>query len=303
MLRWSLKAGAIVCALLWPDSMLAAQDFPARIRDDSGREVTIDEVPDRIISLVPVATEILFALAAGGRVVGRSRFDDYPPEALNVPDLGDAILPSIEGVLVSEPDLVILIGGADNATTAREMERLGVPFISVLFNSLEDLGRNILRLGRIVGRPLEAQRLWARVERDLRAVRAAVTGLPRPAVYYDVGYPPAFTAGAGSYLDTLISIAGGRNVFSDLAAPSPRVSLEAILGRDPDIILHPVGEHELASVPPPARPGWESLRAVRTDGVRRVDADLVHRLGPRVGEAAREIAVALHPTAFRSDPR
>lgn len=258
--------------------------------------MVLQSTPQRIVSLVPVATEILFSLGEGSRLVGRSRFDDYPPEALSIPDVGDAIRPSVETLLLRDPDLVILIGGSDNADAVREMERLGIPHLVVLFNTLDELHLNINRLGRIVGREERARGLWAGIEHELEAVRTGVAGKPIPAVYYDVGYPPAFTVGAGSYLNALLSTAGGRNVFDDLAAPSPRVSLEAIIARDPDVIIYPVSGHGPAHAGGPAeRPGWENLRAVKSGAVLEVPSDLMHRLGPRVGRAARILAEALHP--------
>jgi len=264
--------------------------------DDAGREVALEAPPERIVSLVPVATEILFALGAGQRLAGRSRYDDYPPEVLAVPDVGDAIRPSIETVLLQRPDLVILVGGSDNAQALRDMDQLDIPFIVVLFNTLEHLRTNVLRLGALVDREEAARAMWAGIEQDLQAVRDAVAGRQRPSVYYDIAYPPAFTVGSGSYLDVLIDAAGGRNVFHDVPAPSPRVSLEAILSRDPDVILHPAsGTGGLTSTRPGSRPGWENVRAVRTGAVVSVPADLMHRLGPRVGQAAKVLAIALHP--------
>jgi ABC-type Fe3+-hydroxamate transport system substrate-binding protein len=275
---------------------LGAQAPEVRLVDDSGREVVLPSPPDRIVSLVPVATEILFGLGAGSRVVGRTRYDEHPPQVLSVPSVGDAIRPSVEAVLLRDPDLVILIGGSDNASAVQEMDRLGVPFIVVLFNTLPDLRRNVLRLGRIVGRDSAAAGMWAGIEDDLQAVARAVAGKARPAVYYDVGYPPAFTVGSGSYLNDLISIAGGRNIFADLEAPSPRVSLEAILARDPDVIVQPSSDTSGARTPSPAaRSGWEYLRAVQEGSIVSVPAGLLHRLGPRTGEAARALALALHP--------
>lgn len=295
MSRWFPSAGALACILLASADM-QAQSGPIRVEDDSGRVLVLEANPRRIVSLVPVATEILFSLGEGARLVGRSRFDDYPPEARDIPDVGDAIRPSVETVLLRDPDLVILIGGSDNADAVREMERLDIPYLVVLFNTLEDLRLNIIRLGRLVGREDRARGLWDEIERDMEAVRSTVAGKPAPAVYYDVGYPPAFTIGAGSYLDALLSTAGGRNVFGDLAAPSPQVSLEAIIARDPDVIIYPVsGSGPTHSAGPAERPGWENLRAVERGAVLEVPSDLMHRLGPRVGRAARILAAALHP--------
>jgi iron complex transport system substrate-binding protein len=295
LFRWLPLVGALAC-FLCSRADLQAQNAPIHVEDDAGRVLVLEASPQRIVSLVPVATEILFSLGEGSRLVGRSRFDDYPSEARDIPDVGDAIRPSIETVLLRDPDLVILIGGSDNADAVREMERLHVPHLVVLFNTLDELHHNITRLGRIVDREERARALWEGIERDMDAVRSAVAGRPQPAVYYDVGYPPAFTIGAGSYLNALLSMAGGRNVFGDLVAPSPRVSLEAIIARDPDVIIYPAsGSGPAHAAGPAERPGWENLRAVEQGAVLEVPADLMHRLGPRVGQAARILAEALHP--------
>jgi len=295
---------ATLAGLLVGDSVGLSAQVPPPVRDDAGREVRLERLPTRIVSLVPVATEILFALGEGVRVVGRSRFDDYPPAVLEVPSVGDAIRPSVEAVLLRRPDLVILIGGSDNADAVREMERLDLPCLVVLFNTLDDLDRNILRLGRLVAREEEARALWRDISRSLAEVREAVAHVERPVVYYDIAFPPAITAGAGSYLDELLTIAGARNAFGDLPSPSPRVSLEAIVARNPGLILQPVSGGSTPSAPGlDGRPGWASIEAVREGRVRRVDADLVHRLGPRIGLAAEALARAIHPRAFESrDP-
>ncbi len=285
-----------VLALLPSGLAASPQEQPVRLVDDAGRELVLPTRPARIVSLVPVATEIIFELGEGRRLVGRSRFDDYPPEVRAVPDVGDAIRPSVEAVLLRDPDLVILVGGSDNAQAARDFEQIGVPVLVLLFNTLDQLRANVHRLGYLVGREKAAAGMWEGVERDLEAVAESVRGRERPAVYYDLGYPPAFTIGAGSYLDSLISLAGGRNVFHDLAPPSPRVSLEAILARDPDVLVEPtIGTDGVEAVDPGSRPGWENLRAVREGSVVRVPSDLLHRLGPRIGKAAWALAVALHP--------
>jgi ABC-type Fe3+-hydroxamate transport system substrate-binding protein len=273
-----------------------------RLTDDTGREIELAARPVRIVSLVPVATEILFGLQEGGRIVGRSRYDDYPPEALAIPSVGDAIRPAMEEILLKDPDLVILVGGSDNAGAVRELSSLGVPYVVVRFNTLADLRANVIRLGHLVGREAAAAGMWAGIDSELDAVRGVVAGQDRPRVYYDLGYPPAFTVGSGSYLDTLITIAGGRNVFHDLSVPAARVSLEAILARDPDVIVRPMQDE---AEPPMSqlvsRPGWENLRAVKAGAAVPVPADLLHRLGPRVGRAAMDLARALHPDLGGSD--
>jgi ABC-type Fe3+-hydroxamate transport system substrate-binding protein len=244
--------------------------------------------------LVPAITEILYALGEGDRLVGRSVWDDQPEQVLDVPSVGDALRADAERVLARDPDLVILYAGSDNARSVEQFERIGLPALAIRIDDLADLRRNTLRLGALLNRDERAVELWNSINGELEAVGRATAGLKRRAVYYDIAWPPAITVGSGSYLDTLIAIAGGRNIFHDLKQPSPQVSLEAIVARAPEIVLLP-GQVGGGSVDPRQRPGWDAVTAVRNGSIRIVDSGLLHRLGPRVGEAARSLASALHP--------
>lgn len=288
----------LLCVTL--SALLSAQELAGQVRasDDLGREIHLADAPKRIVSLVPSVTEILFALGAGPAMAGRSTWDDQPPQVKSVPSVGAALRPDAERVLARDPDLVILYSGPDNARSVAEFERLEVPVLAIRIDDLDDLRRNILRLGELLRRDSAAASLWVSIENELMEVARATRDLPRTRVYYDVAWPPAITVGAGSYLDTLVSIAGGENIFRDLAAPSPQVSLEAIVARLPDLILVP---ESAAGVPADvaARPGWSVIPAVREGRIRAVDAGLMHRLGPRIGRAARALAEVLHPELSR----
>lgn len=265
------------------------------LRDDLGREVRLAAPPRRIVSLVPAFTEIVFALGAGDRLVGRTRYGVHPPEARDVPSVGQGVRPSIEAVVAREPELVLLFAGAENRSTADRFADLGVPALALEHNGVDDLFDNLELLGRLTGRRGAAGRLARRLRCRLGAV-ARVTSRAEPRrVYYEVWGDPPVTVGAGSYLDSLVAVAGGVNVFGELEAPSPRVSLEAISARRPEVVIVPRREGGGASPPLRERPGWGALEAVRLGRVRQIDGDLVHRLGPRLGEAAAELAAALHP--------
>lgn len=274
---------------------------PARERgstvvvDDLDRRIEFPKLPSRVVSLIPATTEIMYALGAEDFLVGRSVYDDYPPEVGAIPDVGQAIGVATERVIALGPDLVLLIAGSDNARTIAEFERLGVPSLVFRLNRLEELRSTIERLGVLFDRPSRADSLWGALDDELTAVRLRTSTGARPSVYYDIAYPPPITIGHGSYLDTLIFIAGGRNAFHDVAAPSPTVSLEAIVDRDPDVILYPVGSGWTGPGSPVERPLWNRLRAVADGRVQEVDADLLHRLGPRIGAGVRSLAGAIHP--------
>jgi ABC-type Fe3+-hydroxamate transport system substrate-binding protein len=251
----------------------------------------------RIVSLIPAATEILFAIGAGDRLVGRTHWDIYPAAARAIPDVGDGVRPTLELVVARQPDLVILYAGAGNAGVSERLSDLGVTTLPLHHDTLDDLDRNILALGEATGCQAAALRLQNRMREGLTLVRESVGSRQRPRVYYDVWADPPITIGRGSYLDALIRTAGGQNIFHDLADPSPQVSLEAIVARAPDVILYPVSRQEAERVAPAERTGWMTVPAVASGGVHRIDGDLAHRLGPRIVEAALEIARVLHPDA------
>ena len=268
------------------------------VTDDEGVTLRFEAPPRRIVSLVPAATEILFALDVGDRLVGRTRFDAHPREVRDVPSVGDGVRPSVEMIVARQPDLVILFSGPDSRSAADALRRVGIPVLAVHHNTLEDLHENMRRLGRVAGREAEAAALSSRVEGDLLRIRQVTEQLPRRSVYYDAWWHPPITIGGGSYLDSLITLAGGHNVFGDLDSPSPLVSLESIAAREPEIILFPVHRGVEGRAPIQDRPGWEVLRAVREDLVREFDGELVVRLGPGIGAAVRELAAAIHPEVF-----
>jgi len=260
--------------------------------------------PHRIVSLIPAATEILFAIGAGERVVGRTRWGTHPSEAVHVPNVGDGVRPALEAILAQAPDLVVLFSGADTEGVRARLGEMAVPTLSLRHNTIEDLDRNVMLLGDAVGCSVAARRLLARIHEDLDAVSRATAAVPPLRVYYDVWPDPPMTIGRGSFLDSLISIAGGVNVFGDLSAAAPQIGLETIVRRDPDVIVYPVSTAPGSStIPPLDRPGWERVPAVARGAVVRVDADLLGRLGPRLGDAALELAGALRPELRLPTPR
>lgn len=286
---------SVAAALLAVLLLLACQ--PARpdatSDDDAARAA---DSPRRIVSLVPAVTELLFAFGAEGRLQGRTRWGMHPPEARSIPDVGDGMRPSLEAVVEREPDLVILYEGVANEGVAGRLEGLGIPTLTVRHDRIEDLMRNARLLGDVLGCPARARRLTAGLEEGLARVREATRGLPSPRVYIDTWADPPITIGRGSFLDSLVAIAGGRNLFGDRPEPSPRVSVESIVHRDPDVVLTTAHPDSLGAPPALAdRPGWAQIPAVAEGRIAAVDRDLVTRLGPRIVEAAWAIAGALHP--------
>ncbi|OLC30977.1 MAG: hypothetical protein AUH81_18745 [Candidatus Rokubacteria bacterium 13_1_40CM_4_69_5] len=244
----------------------------------------------RVVSLLPSFTELLFAIGAGDRLVGRTTWCDYPPEALGVPSVGDGMPPNVEAVAARHPDLVVLYRSGPNVTAAEQLERLGIRAVLFDLNRLEDLGPAARRLGVLTGRRAPADSL-ARVMDSLASQPPAPT--PQSLVFIVWDNPP-IVIGAGSYLDRLASLAGARNVFHDIGAPSAQVSIETIAARDPDFVA--VLSDSVAPPRYAARPEWRAVRAVRAERFLFLPGQLFGRPGPRVAEAVRELRRRLDAT-------
>lgn len=286
---------------LWALAILLACRPASDQRPANGdQRVTVDDAGDplppraarsRIVSLIPATTEILFALGAGDRVVGRTHWDGWPPEVVDVPDLGDGIRPSVETVIEARPDLVLLYASGDNREAARALRAAGIAVISLRIDSIAEFERATILLGDAVGEPARARLVVDSVRATLNRVRSAMNGRVRPTVFMLAWETPLMTIGSGSFLTELVEIAGGRNVFDDLAGPSPQISFEELLRRDPRFIL---GRPETAGKLS-ANARWRRLPAVREGRVLVMDTSLVGRPGVRLGEAAVSIARLLHP--------
>jgi iron complex transport system substrate-binding protein len=268
---------------------------PAPVRtgelvDDTGVRTALPVPPHRVVSLIPATTELLFALGAGDRVVGRTSWCDYPAAAARVPDLGNGIEPNVEAVIAARPDLVLLYKSGANHGAADRLRALGVPTLELATDRIADIGRITGLLGQALGLREAAESLVARTDRDLAAAsRPPDLPTARPTVFILAWDRPAMTLGRGSFLSEILERAGAHNLFDDLPSSSAQVSIEAVAARDPDFLL-------ISSADDPAvasRPEWRVVRAVRERRFLRVRGSEFSRPSPRVGLAVRELAAAL----------
>lgn len=292
-LRRAVLVGSSVCALAacGPADPPRALTTAAPIVDDFGDTSAFASAPKRIVSLNPSTTEVLFAIGAGGRVVGRTTWDGWPDSAKLVPSMGDALRPNVEIVLAARPDLVLLYASEDNRAAARAFRRAGVATMTLRNDHISDFARTTRLLARATGDTVRARTVIDSVAATLARVRAATQGLARPRVFWKVYDRPLLTIGKGSFLSELVAIAGGENLYDDLASPSPAVTLEDVARRDPDVVMvAPGGDGPLQNAP-----AWRAVRAVREGHFALVDTARVGRPGVRLGEAAVSIAKRLHP--------
>ena len=265
------------------------------VRDDFGDPVRIGHVTTRIVSLSPATTEILFALGAGPRVVGRSDFDLWPASARLIPALGNGIQPNVEAVLGIHPDLVILYASQDNRPAAGRLRAAGVNTLALRLDHISDFRRTAELLGAILRDSARAKSVTDSVYRTLDSVRAATAKLTRPTVFWHIWDAPLITVGSGSFMNELVDIAGASNVYADINGPSKAISLEDVARRNPDFILAgPIGAQKIEG-----DPRWRIVRAARENRVLIVDTVLVARPSVRLGEAAVSLSNLMHPEVRR----
>jgi cobalamin transport system substrate-binding protein len=269
-----------------------------QVRDMLGRDVALKGSPQRIVSLVPSATELIYALGGEDRLVGRTDFCDYPPVARSKPSVGGTVSPSLEVLVSLRPDLVVATSAGNSDETRRQLERLRVPLYLVDPHGLADVFHTMTRLGALTERESRAAELVAGLERRVRAVAVRVAARPRPRVLYVVWPDPLIVPGRGAAVTELIELAGGESVSADGPEGYPRYSVEAAVARGPEVII--LARHG-AGTAPYAREKWErfaELPAIRAGRLHGVDGDLFHRFGPRVVDALEILARLLHPEAF-----
>ncbi len=245
----------------------------------------------RIVSLLPSFTEILFDIGAGDRLVGRTTWCDYPPAALAVASVGDGMPPNIEAVAARKPDLVVLYNSGPNVTASQQLEGLGIRTVLLDMNRLEDLSPAARTLGRLTGLEQRADSLASAMD----SLTSPALARPRPpstaSLAFVVWDNPPIIIGRGSYLDQLATLAGARNVFHDITAPSSQVSLETIAARDPDWIA--VLSDSAVTPAFAKRREWRAVRAVREGRFLLLPGSLFGRPGPRSGQAVKELRALL----------
>jgi ABC-type Fe3+-hydroxamate transport system substrate-binding protein len=286
---------AAACAAVAGLDACAKEQEQARstITDDFGDTIVVRARPKRVVSLNPATTEIAFALGAGDRLVGRTHWDLYPPAAARVPDLGNGIRPNVEAVLGARPDLVLLYASIDNRPAASRLRAAGINTLSLKIDHIRDFYRAVRLTGVLLGDSAQAEAVADSVKRTLDRVEKATASLVRPTVFWHIWDAPLITIGRGSYMDELITIAGGRNVYGDMAATSPTVGIEDVLQRNPQYII--TGPEGAAKIKADRR--WSAVPAVKDGRILVVDTALVGRPAVRLGEAAVGIASLLHPGA------
>jgi len=276
---------------------VVVEDSSFVVVDDYGRTVKLGGTPERIVSVAPTPTEILFAVGAGQQVVGVDNYSDYPAAAVSLPKVGSFTL-NIEAILALNPDLIV----ASDLVPLQQLELLGdrgIPYIIFADRTLEDIFKTIRLAGVVTGHVDEADQLASTLTARLEAVtnKTLAVGVSKPTVY--VEYYPMWTYGPGSFGDDLISLAGGENIAHNTSTEYPMVTDEFVIAQNPEIIVYTSGVMSSTTAETiAARPGWTSIAAISGDDIHSIDDNLLSRYGPRIIDGLEQLAEILHPELF-----
>jgi len=263
------------------------------------------EVPaggaQRVVSISPSTTETIYVLGAPSRLVGRSRYCDWPEEVKKLPQVGGYVDPSYEAILALRPDLVVGARGPSGSALTERIEQRGVPTFFPPTETFAEIDEMILGLGKRVDRADAARAYVDALHARLAEIERAVAGKPRRRVLLVFGLEPVSVAGPASFADEMIRRAGGKNVVEQ-GGGYPTLNVEEVLRLDPDVVINAavaetMGKHRLGK----ETPGWSRVRAVRDDRVVPIAEESVLRPGPRIAAGVALLARAIHPDANLPD--
>jgi len=290
-----------------PSPTQTPSPFPISIPDDTGYVLNLTAYPQRIVSLSPANTQVLFHVGAGSNVVGVTDYDHYPYnftawiEAGNMSSIGNYYQPAIEPIVTLNPDLVVASLGSIDA--AGQLRGLGYNVLVLNPTNLDGVLNNMLTVGKATGHDAEAQAAVAGLRQRIVAVVSGVANATtRPKVYHEIWSDPYMSCGNGTFVNDVIKLAGGQNIFENATDAYPVVSAEAIISQNPDVMVFPTqmgvdsfwGDYSTVS----ARDGWSSINAVKNGKMFTVSGDIIDEPGPRQVDSLEIMAKILHPEIF-----
>ncbi len=287
---------------------ISAQGRPlVSITDDTGYILNMTAYPERIVSLAPSNTQVLFDVGAGDKVVGVTDYDKYPYnftawiEAGNMTSIGNYYQPAVEPIVALNPDLVLASLGSIDA--ADQLRTMGYNVLTLTPTNLEGIMKNIIAVGKATNHETEATALvndmQKRIDAVVNSVKQATT---KPKVYHEIWSDPYMSVGKGTFVDDAIKLAGGQNIFENATDLYPVISSEAVIEQNPDIIVFPSqmgvesfwGNFQTVA----NRPGWNSVNAVENNKMYAVNGDIIDEPGPRQVDSLEILARIIHPEIF-----
>jgi iron complex transport system substrate-binding protein len=273
--------------------------FPLRFTDEVGREVILNFPPKRIVSLAPNITEILYALGIEEEIVGVTVHCNYPEKVKEKPKVGSFINIDFERLITLKPDLILATAVGNTREMVDRLDKLGYPIYVIFPKNIQDIMQSILNIGHIVNREKEAYVMINEMKLRLNRVLERTKGLARPKVFLQIGEAPIVTVGKGSFGDDLIRLSGGENIAGKEEQRYPRLSMEEIVKRSPEVIIissmNPKGDYKKILY---EWSRWKIIPAIKNNRIHLINSDLIDRPSPRIIEALEVISRIIHPSAF-----
>ncbi|MGI8917287.1 MAG: ABC transporter substrate-binding protein [Pyrinomonadaceae bacterium] len=268
-----------------------------QLKDEANREVRVYGKIERVITLAPNLTEIIYAIGAGDVLVGNTTYCDYPEQAKSVQKVGDTLQPNIERILALRPNLIFISTSSQLEAFARQLSEHGIPVYVSDPHDLEGVIYSIERIARLLSREQQAAELVSKLRGRITAVEAAVKDRKPVRVFYQLSAEPLYTAGRDAFVTDLIKRAGGLSVTAEVPEAWPRYSQESAVASQPEAIVLPTGG-SMGEANSDVAAGLKRAPAVLNGKVFKINGDLLVRPGPRAIDGLEQLARALHPEAF-----
>lgn len=285
--------GLIGCSARKPERDIA---ITVPIIDGLGREIRIQALPKRIISLAPSITEMLFALGLGERIVGVTSYCDFPEEAKGIEKVGDTLNPNLERLIALKPDLVVITTASQLERLSEQLSRQGIPVYVVNPQTVREVALSIFGLGMATGTSAQGKKIQDAMLQRIASVEARVESLPKPKVLYVLQAAPLITAGQKTFITDLIRLAGGQSITGDEPMDYPQLSRETAIARAPEVIVAPASHGTELVKEEDLRKDFAVTPALKMNRIVRVNPDWVDRPGPRIVDGLEQLAEGLHPS-------
>lgn len=298
MKRRMIWAAMLIAANLMTTAAAAA----VSVRDDQGNNIELPKPAQRIVTLAPHATELVFAAGGGDRIVGTVGYSDFPPAARDIARVGDHKQIDIERIIALQPDLLIVWLHGNSERQLEHIRKLGIPFYYSEPHKLEDIPHSIERIGQLLGTDKQAQKTAAEQRQQLAKLAAQYRNRPPVRVFYQVWSRPLYTLNGQHIMTDVIKLCGGENIFAKLSTTSPTVSFESVLLENPEVII--TGDRKDKSKT--SLDIWEAysaMQAVQRNNLFSIDADLLNRAGPRLIAGAAVVCEKLELARSRRGER
>jgi len=296
----TLIISLLIISILITSGGIIAQKFPLTVLDDLDEKIVMEEKPEKIISLSPNTTEILFAVGAGDNIIGVTTFADYPEKATKVEKIGTITEPNIEKIITMEPDLVIA-ASVNKMETVERLKELNIKVAGFSSDSVEIAVENIQKIGLITGNQEKADQIAIDMKNKMNLIKNLVEEHlktnEKPKVFYELWNDPLFTAGKNNFVDDLIQMAGGINIGRLAEGQWPQYSLEKLLIEDPDVYISTPhsAQMEVSVEEIKSRERFQPISAIQNDRIYIIDANILNRASPRLITGLKHITKSVFP--------